>query len=192
MRKFLLALPLLVFSSAAQTTQRLPPPALTEAADLPDELSKISTQPSPEPFIQELYRELQQTPAPAPFVGAHGASHIYADPLLSSMHKEYAHSTRGFAGQLDFNPFCSCQDPAGLTLTPITLTATDKRHTDASFKVHFAPIAGNDVPDRAITLHLVRNDHGWRVDDISSAQVRSFKLLMRDPTHSNADSTSKP
>ena len=180
--------------------QRIPPPALDDSADLPDELLRLSAQPSPEPFIQEIYRELQQVPAPAAFVGAHGAHHIYADPLLGSMHREYAASTRRFAGQLDFNPFCACQNPAGLSLSAVTLTPVDKRHTDAAFTVHFVPalipapvsddpgappapptVATTGIaPDKAITLHLIQTGKGWRIDDISSAQVRSFKLLMRD------------
>ena len=199
-------LTLALMASAACHAQRIPPPALDDSADLPDELVRLSAQPSPEPFIQEIYRELQQVPAPAPFVGAHGAHHIYADPLLTSMHREYAASTRRFAGQLDFNPFCACQNPAGVTLSPVTLTPVDKRHTDASFKVHFTapatPAPDSQSPtafpteapvetasatqppspatERAITLHLIQTSKGWRIDDISSAQVRSFKLMMRD------------
>ena len=160
------------------------PPSLLEADDsssLPDALSKLSTQTTPEPFIQELYRELQQPPAPPPFVGSHGASHIYANPLLTAMHHEFAASNRGFAGQLVFNPFCSCQDSTGLTLSTIALAPTDKKHTDATFTVHLPPVNGSEIPDRVITLHLVRNDKGWRVDDISSTQVHSLKLLLRTP-----------
>ena len=176
-------------------------------------LESLSTQPSPEPFIQELYRELQQLPTADAFSGGQGASSIYAKPLLSSVHKEYWGSKESFAGQLDYSPLCVCKNPSGFTLSPIAFASLDKSHVDAVFTLHFTPqpspaqavdASANSPtafpedqepqtesqaeaqaaqpaatpPDRRITLHLVRREHGWRVDDIASSDVPSMKLLM--------------
>ncbi len=194
----------------AQFRAAPPPPSLTDPAPLPDILERLARAESPEPFIQEIYREVQITPALPQFIGARGASHIYAQPLLGSMYKEFAGSTRAFAGRLDFLPFCSCQDPSNLILSPLTLTIIDPNHTDATLHLHTTPppttVAQAEptdfpaptqqtpqptpqpaqpppqvIPETIITLHLVRTEKGWRVDDVSSARVHSLKLLLRDP-----------
>ncbi len=115
-------------------------PALEQAPPQSHKLlESLATEASPEPFIQELYRELQQLPTADAFSGGQGASGIYANPLLSSVHKEYWGSKESFAGQLDYSPLCVCKNPAGFTLSPITFTPVDKSHMDATFTLHYVP-----------------------------------------------------
>ena len=200
------AICLIASSCLAQARQT---PTLEQAPPQSQKLlESLSAQPSPEPFIQELYRELQFVPAADAFSGGQGASSIYANPLLSSVHKEYWGSKESFAGQLDYSPLCVCKNTTGISLSPITLTPVDKSHIDAVFTLHFAPPAdpaqspsssptafpenveassqspasayepATNPPDRRITLHLVHREHGWRVDDIATSEVPSMRLLM--------------
>ena len=188
--------------------------------EAPKLLETLAQQPSPEPFIQELYREIQQLPTPEAFSGGAGASRIYRNPLLSSVHKEFRGSVQSFAGQLDYTPLCVCHDPTGFTLSPIVLTTVDKSHTDAVFTLHFDPrpkpappqqaqstgiafpedadptpsqTSAPAPPDRRITLRLVHGEHGWRVDDIASADIPSMKFFLhqRHPEASD-EADSKP
>ena len=172
----------------------------------PKLLESLAQQPSPEPFVRELYRELQQQPNAEAFSGGQGASRIYGNPLLSSVHKEFWGSNHSFAGQLTYLPLCVCDDPTGFSMSDIALKVTDKSHTEATFTLHFEPRTQPDLaqeaqvsntafpesdepttsqkpvptpPDRRITLHLVHGEHGWRVDDIGSSEVPSMKFLLR-------------
>ena len=198
--------------------QGRPAPALeVTTLEAPKILETLAQQPSPEPFIQELYRELQQVPTPDAFSGGDGAARIYGKPLLSSVHKEFWGSRQSFAGQLDYAPLCVCRDPTSFALSPIVLTPVDKSHTDAVFTLHFEPRPAVDLalqapasptafpessepaepaqprkpmstpPDRRITLHLVHGEHGWRIDDIAVSDVPSMKFLLRQRNPDTAE-----
>ncbi len=148
MKRLLIALatafvPLVCFAQAPHV-----PLLEQDNLEAPKLLEKLATQATPDAFVQELYRELQQQPMPDAFSGGKDASHIYANPLLSSVHKEFWGSTHSFAGQLDYTPLCVCKDPAGFTLSSIAYTSVDKSHTDATFTLHFVPPAPNPSTEK--------------------------------------------
>ena len=206
---------LLALISSVSLAQPPPPSLVQPTLETPKLLESLAQQASPEPFIQELYRELQQTPTPSAFSGGDGASRIYGKPLLTSVHKEFWGSQQSLAGQLGYAPLCVCQDPTAFSLSPIVLTPVDKSHSDAVFTLHFESrpmpasetIAGQESPtafpesqtpatdprpmtkppDRVITLHLVHGEHGWRVDDITTRDVPSMKFLLRQRNPESGD-----
>ena len=218
MKRFLPVL-VLAWSSPSLAQASLAHALDPSGLDAPKLLETLAQQPSPEPFLQELYRELQQTPTPDAFSGGDGASRIYGKPLLTSVHKEFWGARQSLAGQLGYAPLCVCQDPTAFNLSPIVLTPIDKSHTDAVFTLHFEPRPTPGVqaptqdttarasptafpeapgptpdtrptttpPDRIITLHLVRGEHGWRVDDIATREVPSMKFLLHQRNPESAE-----
>ncbi len=76
---------------------------------------------------------------------------------------------------LDADPLCDCQDPSGLILLSASTRSINASHATSLVRFTFYPLydypAAQMRPEdvRENTLLLVKEDQGWRVDDIQQA-----------------------
>lgn len=86
---------------------------------------------------------------------------------------------------LDADPLCDCQDPGGLILVSAVTRNIDASHATSVVRYTFYPLydypAAQMRPEdvRENTLVLVKEDQGWRVDDIQQAGWSFREALAR-------------
>ena len=75
------------------------------------------------------------------------------------------------------DPFCRCQDPTGLTVQSVDVTETGPGRADAEVEI----MQGGD--QTSLTLSLVHENGGWRIDEISQEGEVPFRQSMGMATH---------
>ena len=82
----------------------------------------------------------------------------------------------GDVGRLDGDPICDCQDPGNpgeLKVQSITFSSLHPTTLKAT-------VAFTIVKDRrTVTFSLIHTTTGWRIDDISTTETPSLRLLLR-------------
>jgi len=80
------------------------------------------------------------------------------------------------------DPICDCQDPTDLRILSSAVPEVSENRAVAV--VHFDFGKGIEIsPEesrRVHTLHLKREDGGWRIDDVTNAAGWSFRASLRD------------
>lgn len=114
---------------------------------------------------------------------------LFSRAALADMAAARSRSGGGLTPGLDAIPFCRCQDPVGLTLlTSVTQVSSDGTGA-AGVTFIFEPISEDMETDElaarlapenrtTLVLELVREEDGWRVDDIRDADGYAFRASL--------------
>ncbi len=96
------------------------------------------------------------------------ASEVF-DPGMIAAFREDARLANGEVGFIDADPLCQCQDDSGLKPKVVSVTITGPNAADAVVNLQY--------PDAtlALTLHLVPVNGAWRIYDISTGDVKSYR-----------------
>jgi hypothetical protein len=129
--------------------------------------------PTPEDFVRAIYRQYDiKSPTGPDFTGRH-ASSVFTPSLVQLIRRDQRQS-RGEVGKLDGDPICDCQDPDGLKLTTLQVTAQTPRIATAAVTLTFPP---HEVTH--LRLNLVLLPTGWRIDDIATSDTPSLRKLLQ-------------
>jgi hypothetical protein len=122
-------------------------------------------------FMADLYASYQDDQAPdyqsAP------ASTIFAPGLLNLMQRDAA-AAAGEVGIVDGDPVCDCQDPGGLQVQSLEVSAAGAGQARAEVLLNLA----GDV--RHLTFDLADTRRGWRIADVHSADTPSLVQLLEE------------
>lgn len=124
---------------------------------------------SPRAFVERLYagyRDPNHNPLARP-------ERIFASTLVAEIREDWKLS-REEVGYMDADPFCQCQDAAGLRAA--IADPGRSRQGSAAVRVRLS-LAGSDRGD--LILRLVRTTRGWRVADIATADEPSLLAALR-------------
>ena len=86
-------------------------------------------------------------------------------------------AARAIGVEVGDDPFCRCQDPTGLTVQSVDVTETGPGRADAAVEI----MQGGD--QTSLTLNLVNENGGWRIDEISQEGEVPFRQSMGMATH---------
>jgi len=131
----------------------------------------VVAQPSAKAFVEGLYEAYRNPDAPSTTGAA--AVQVYS-PALVTLIRADQKAAGGEAGKLNSDPLCGCQDADGLTPLSIKIVPVSPRSAMATSIFRL----GGHV--RTVGLRLVRTPHGWRVDDVSSHDLRSLRRFLVD------------
>jgi len=129
--------------------------------------------PTPEAFLRATYRQYDIKSSTGPDFTGRNASSVFTPSLIQLIRRDQRQS-RGEVGKLDGDPICDCQDPDGLKLTALQITAQTPRTAAAAVTLTFPP---HEVTHLNISLVLL--PAGWRIDDISSSDTPSLRKLLQ-------------
>lgn len=129
-------------------------------------------------FVQAIYARYSGAQGPGSDFLRKDGQDVFSPTLLRLIKSDVEATPQGFAGRLDFDPICSCQDPDGLRVESITVAPAKNRLVLATVILHYS-----DSTSKTVRLTLVSTKDGWRVYDVGSATVPSLrKFLNRDPS----------
>jgi hypothetical protein len=120
-------------------------------------------------FVEKLYSHYPSNPSgPAFEPTGKNASEVF-DPSLIAAFREDARLANGEVGYVDGDPVCQCQDDSGLKSQVQSVTMTGPDTADAVVALQY--------PDQtlALTLHLVPVTGAWRIHDLSTADMKSYR-----------------
>jgi hypothetical protein len=119
-------------------------------------------------FVEKLYTHYPSKPGSAFNPTGKNAGQVF-DPGMIAAFREDTRLAGGEVGYVDTDPLCQCQDDSSLkaTVTSVTLTGPN-----ADVVVNLA--YPNDQPI-ALTLHLVPVNGAWRIYDLSTGDVKSYR-----------------
>ena len=124
---------------------------------------------TPRAFVERLYagyRRPDYDPLADP-------ARIFAPSLVEAI-AEDSRFSRDEVGYMDADPFCQCQDPAGLRPLVREVRRSGRSAATAHILLRFP---GSDRRD--LSLRLVRTGAGWRVADLSTADEPSLLDSLR-------------
>jgi hypothetical protein len=120
-------------------------------------------------FVEKLYSRYPSKPNGMAFdPTGKNASEVF-DPGMIAAFREDARLANGEVGFVDADPLCQCQDDDGLKSKVMSITMTGPNAADAVVNLQY--------PDAtlALTLHLVPVNGAWRVYDLSTGDVKSYR-----------------
>ena len=128
---------------------------------------------SAEAFVRGIYGEYSQ-PAPLDYPDFRGKkANQYFSPTVVQLIRRDQVTHRGEAGNLDFDPFCSCQDPDGLKLIGLNITPVSEGKAIAHTTLE---ISGSRIELR---LTLAKVSGHWRVDNIAEDGKFDLREILR-------------
>jgi hypothetical protein len=128
-------------------------------------------------FAQAIYARYSRVQGSGPDFLRQDGKNVFSPTLFRLIKRDVEATPQGFAGQLDFDPICSCQDPDGLRVESITVDPAKGHFFFTTVILHYS-----DSTAKTVRLTLVFTKDGWRVYDVGSATVPSLrKFLSRDP-----------
>lgn len=120
-------------------------------------------------FVTGLYAAYSQR---SPDYLGRQARSVFTPELLRLIRLD-ATVAQGQVGLLDGDPICDCQDPEGLKVDAIAVTATGEAAAQAEVKFNFGAEA------RTVRLDLKAVGRHWRVDDVRTRETPSLAGLLR-------------
>jgi hypothetical protein len=125
-------------------------------------------------FLARLYAGYRPN-AYSDYLAPAKARTIFAPRLLDLMKRDtVAADAAGEVGALDGDPICGCQEPDGLKVQSLTVSAAGigKARAEVVFSLY------EDV--RHLTFDLEDLGQGWRIADVHSADTPSLVGLLED------------
>ena len=121
-------------------------------------------------FVQKLYAHYPQ-PANGPFFSPtdKDAASVF-DSGMVALFREDVRLAKGEVGFVDADPICQCQDDGGLKPKIISVAMSGANAATAVIDLHFD--GGKPNP---LTLHLVVVGGQWRIYDLSSPDMKSYR-----------------
>jgi len=122
-------------------------------------------------FVEKLYSHYPSKPDSRSAFDPTGknASQVF-DPGMIAAFREDTRLAHGEVGFIDADPLCQCQDDSGLKATVGVVTVTGPNAADVVVNLEYP----NDPPI-ALTLHLVPVNGAWRIYDLSTGDVKSYR-----------------
>jgi hypothetical protein len=121
-------------------------------------------------FVEKLYLHYPSTPNRSAFQPmGKNASEVF-DPGMIAAFREDTRLAHGEVGFVDSDPLCQCQDDTGLKATVVSVTVTDPNAADVVVNLEYP----NDKPI-VLTLHLVPVNGAWRIRDLSTDELKSYR-----------------
>jgi hypothetical protein len=120
-------------------------------------------------FVENLYSHYPSNPNGRAFdPTGKNASKVF-DPGMIAAFREDARLAKGEVGFVDADPLCQCQDDGGMKSKVVSVTMAGPNAADAVVNLQF--------PDAtlALTLHLVPVNGAWRIYDLSTGDVKSYR-----------------
>jgi hypothetical protein len=120
-------------------------------------------------FVEKLYSHYPSNPNGKAFdPTGKNASRVF-DPGMIAAFREDARLANGEVGFVEADPLCQCQDDSGLKSKVVSVTLTGPNAADAVVNLQY--------PDAtlALTLHLVPVNGAWRIYDLSTGDVKSYR-----------------
>ena len=131
-------------------------------------------------FVETLY---------APYINAKGITTGYS-PLQSRneeldifslgvvrlLDADAARTPKGEEGALDYDPLCQCQDSDGMSLKSVEQVKQTRSSADIIVTLRFASTPSQI---RKVHLFLIREEHGWRVDNVLSSKGQTLRQLLQ-------------
>jgi hypothetical protein len=120
-------------------------------------------------FVEKLYSHYPSHPNGRAFDPTGKNAREVFDPGMIAAFREDARLAKGEVGFVDADPLCQCQDDSGLKSTVVSVTMTGPSAADAVVNLQY--------PDAtvALTLHLVPVNGAWRIYDLSTGEVKSYR-----------------
>ncbi|MEG9437706.1 DUF3828 domain-containing protein [Edaphobacter sp. HDX4] len=128
-------------------------------------------------FAEAIYARYSRAQGSGPDFLRQDGQDVFSPTLFRLIKRDVEATPQGFAGRLDFDPICSCQDPDGLRVESITVDPAKNQFVPTTVILHYP-----DSTTKTVRLTLVFTKDGWRVYDVGSATVPSLRnLLSRNP-----------
>jgi hypothetical protein len=120
-------------------------------------------------FVEKLYSHYPSNPDATAFDPTGKNTGDVFDPGMIAAFREDARLAHGEVGFVDADPLCQCQDDSGLKSTVSSVTMTGPNAADVVVDLHY--------PDGtlALTLHLVPVKGAWRIHDLATKDVKSYR-----------------
>jgi hypothetical protein len=142
---------------------------------LPATPSHAQTQRSAHAFIDHVYaRYAADRTGDADFVLGKDASRIFSPSLLTLVKRDQERAGQGYVGKLDFDPVCDCQDPEGMRVVSVNVSSTSPKRAISVVHLDFG--GGQET---YVRLQLTYLPLGWRIVDISTADMGSLRKLLQ-------------
>lgn len=124
-------------------------------------------------FVQTVYARYSLPRGGEPdFLGPDGKS-VFSQSLFRLIRMSVRHTPHGFAGRLDFDPICSCQDSDGLRVEAISVSPLQDDLVLSTVTLRYA-----DATTRSIRLTLRIENGAWRIYDVGSASTPSLRKFL--------------
>jgi len=120
-------------------------------------------------FVEKLYSHYPSKPNKRTFDPTGKNAREVFDPGLIAAFREDARLAKGEVGFVDADPLCQCQDDSGLVANIVSVTMTGPGAADAVVSLQYP----NETV--ALTLHLVPVNGAWRIHDLSTGEVKSYR-----------------
>jgi len=122
-------------------------------------------------FIEKLYSHYPSNPNGMAFDPTGKNAADVFDPGMIAAFREDARLNKDEVGFVDADPICQCQDDAGLKAKIASVTMKGANAADVDVKLTYE---GEPKP-RTIIMHLVPVNGAWRIYDITTAEMKSYR-----------------
>jgi hypothetical protein len=130
----------------------------------------------PDLFLRVLYAHYADDGPGRPVFDPLGdaATSWFSPALLALIRRDEAAATTQ-PGKLDGDPLCDCQEYHDFILQSVRVTA--QQAATARATVRFT----NEGQETLLRLRLIKSQTGWRIDDVSDADMPSLRLALASP-----------
>ena len=120
-------------------------------------------------FVEGLYSHYPSNPDGMVFDPTGKSASEVFDPGMIAAFRKDARLSNGEVGFVDADPLCQCQDDSGLKPKVVSVTMTGPDAADAVVNLQY--------PEETVvlTLHLVPVNGAWRIYDLSTKDVKSYR-----------------
>ena len=96
--------------------------------------------------------------------------------MVALLREDARLTPKGDVGAIDGDPFCDCQDDAGLKVKVGAVSLTDPSHATARVDLRFTEERPQET--RRVDLDLVDVHGHWRVYDVKTKDLPSLRALL--------------
>ncbi|MGA0531043.1 DUF3828 domain-containing protein [Hansschlegelia sp. KR7-227] len=144
--------------------------ALATLSPLAARAQEIGDTGSPEGFVREVYKPYERRAAPRDFTLRDGVP-IFSKRFRALVLKDRAQAG-GEIGLIEGDPLCQCQDVVTFRVTKVHVGGDDRiALVDVSYR--------NGGDSGTLKLVLANGDYGWLIDDITTADVPSYRTILK-------------
>lgn len=138
-------------------------------------LSHAQSEQSAHEFVDHVYaRYPADNTGNADLVPGKDASRIFSPSLLKLMRRDRQLAGSGYVGKLDFDPGCDCQDPDGMRVVAVNVSATVAGRAISDVHLDFG-----GAQKTIVHLQIIYLRQGWRIDEILAADMGSLRKLLQ-------------
>jgi hypothetical protein len=120
-------------------------------------------------FVEKLYSHYPSKPEGTTFdPTGKNASKVF-EPGMIAAFREDSRLANGEVGFIGEDPLCQCQDDDGLKPKVVSVTMTGPKAADAVVNLQYR------AETLVLTLHLVPVHGAWRIYDLSTKDVTSYR-----------------